>query len=100
MGKKIRSARGVLVDFDLIKIKQQIASAPKPVDVSVREEFVDRKIRRRIKRKTPAPNLEVAVEDPIVTEDEPAETLIEEETTTEATADVIVDAEPTTPEAE
>jgi len=50
MGKKTKSARGAMVDFDLMKIKSQIASAPKPVDVQAREEFIDRKLRRRVKR--------------------------------------------------
>jgi hypothetical protein len=51
MAKKIaRSARGEMVDFDLITIKQQIASAPKPTTVQAREDFVDRKFKRRLKR--------------------------------------------------
>lgn len=52
MTKKTRSARGEMVDFDLIQIKTQIASTPKTVDVKKREDFIDRKLRRRIKRVT------------------------------------------------
>ena len=50
MSKGVRSARGVVVDFDLLKIKQQIASAPKPAQVQVREDFIDQKFKRRLKR--------------------------------------------------
>ena len=52
MGKPVRSARGQLVDFDLLKIKQQIAAAPKPTNVQVREDFIDPRLRRRIKKLT------------------------------------------------
>lgn len=50
MGKKYRSARGDIVDIDLLKIKQQIANAPKPTTVQEREQFVDKRIRRRVKK--------------------------------------------------
>lgn len=47
MSKKIRSAKGTMVDFDLLAIKQQMASQPAPVNVEAREKFIDRKLRRR-----------------------------------------------------
>lgn len=50
MAKPVKSARGELVDFDLIKIKQQIAAAPKPTNVKAREDFVDKKLKRRLKK--------------------------------------------------
>lgn len=50
MAKPVKSARGQLVDFDLLKIKQQIASAPKPTNVQAREAFIDQKFKRRIKK--------------------------------------------------
>lgn len=50
MAKKVRSARGELVDFDLLKIKSTIASAPKPLTVTKREDFVDKKSRKRLKK--------------------------------------------------
>lgn len=60
MGKKVRSARGVEVDFDLLKIKQQIADAPN-VNVTPRTEFVEKRLRRRTKRSTvPTPVAKVA----------------------------------------
>jgi len=51
MGKKVKSARGELVDFDLLKIKSQIASAPKTTNVRAREDFVEKRLRRKLKRK-------------------------------------------------
>jgi len=52
MAKSVRSARGELVDFDLLKIKQQIATAPKTQVVKAREDFIDQKFKRRIKKLT------------------------------------------------
>lgn len=52
MGKSVRSARGSMVDFDLLKIKQSMTSAPKPTTVKDREEHVDNKIKRRINKLT------------------------------------------------
>lgn len=50
MSRTVKSARGDLVDFDLLKIKQQIASAPKPTNVKAREDFIDQKFKRRLKK--------------------------------------------------
>lgn len=50
MGKVVKSARGVVVDFDLVKIQQMLASAPKPTRVQAREDFIDQKQRRRLKK--------------------------------------------------
>lgn len=43
MTKKARSARGELVDFDLLAIKQQLATTPVPVAVDQRRKFIDEK---------------------------------------------------------
>jgi len=43
MSKTARSARGVLVDFDLLAIKQQLAATPVPVTVDQRRKFIDEK---------------------------------------------------------
>jgi hypothetical protein len=48
----VKSAKGALVDFDLLKIKEQIASAPKTTNVQAREDFIDRKFKRRLKKLT------------------------------------------------
>lgn len=50
MTKTVKSARGETVNFDLIRIKQQIAAAPKPTNVQAREEFIDQKFKRRLNR--------------------------------------------------
>lgn len=50
MPKVVRSAKGQPVDFDMLKIKQQIASAPKPTSVKAREDFIDQKFKRRLKK--------------------------------------------------
>lgn len=50
MSKTVKSARGVEVNFDLMKIKEQIAAAPKPTTVKVREDFIDQKFKRRLKK--------------------------------------------------
>ena len=82
MGKKARSARGVTVDFDLMKIKEQIASAPTPMEVKARQDFIESRLKRRIKKATAAIN--VPEKDVAPTLPEPAatvnETLIEDDT--------------------
>lgn len=50
MGKKVRSARGEIVDFDLMKIKEQIAAAPTPLEVKARQNFIENRMKRRIKK--------------------------------------------------
>ena len=52
MARIARSAKGLKVDFDVLKIKEQIASAPKPTTVQAREDFIDKKFKRRLKRLT------------------------------------------------
>lgn len=43
MPKIVRSARGEVVDFDAVIIKQQIARAPMAIDVARRKAFIDAK---------------------------------------------------------
>ena len=43
MPKQVRSARGVILDFDTIIIKQQLAQAPMNIEVARRKEFIDSK---------------------------------------------------------
>ncbi len=50
MGKKVRSARGVILDLDLMKIKEQIASAPTPLEVKARQNFIESRLKRRLKK--------------------------------------------------
>lgn len=76
MSNQTRSARGVLVNFDLMKLKEQIATAPKPTIVQARENFVDTRLKRRVRRavsavtedvtqeQTPSPSPETTTELP------------------------------------
>lgn len=50
MGKKVRSARGEILDFDLLKIKEKMTTKPAPTDVRRRQDFIDKRLRRRIKK--------------------------------------------------
>jgi hypothetical protein len=43
MSRKTRSARGNVVDFDLLAIKEQLAAKPVPVGVNDRRRFIDEK---------------------------------------------------------
>lgn len=43
MSKITRSARGEAIDFDLLAIKQQLATTPIPVNVDARRRFIDEK---------------------------------------------------------
>jgi hypothetical protein len=79
---QVRSAKGVMVNFDLLKIKEEIAAGPKPVNVQKREDFIDRKTRRRVK-KAPVPKVEVEVESPMTTEQEEQAEIKEVDTVTE-----------------
>jgi hypothetical protein len=64
MTKLVRTARGDLVDFDLIKIKQQLSDAPAPTEVAARENFVEKRLKRKLRTKTvPAVQTE-AVDEP------------------------------------
>lgn len=50
MSKKIKSARGEILDLDLMKIKTSMENKPKTANVIEREEFIDQKLRRHIRR--------------------------------------------------
>lgn len=74
--KSVKSARGQTVDFDLLKIKQQIAAAPKTVEVKNRENFIEQRNKRRLKKMAKAVTAavkEVVVEPVLTTNDSAAE---------------------------
>lgn len=48
MPKKVRSARGVTIDWDHLTIKNQMSSKPAPHTVQQRQDFIDSKMRRRV----------------------------------------------------
>lgn len=50
MPKKVRSAKGKIIDFDLLRIKEQMINGPKPPNVQERQNFIDQKMRRRVKK--------------------------------------------------
>lgn len=50
MVKKVRSAKGEIVDFDLMKIKQQLGDSAAPTNVQARKDFIDQKLRRRMRK--------------------------------------------------
>ena len=77
MSKKVRSAKGELVNFDLLKIKEQIGSAPPPQDVKLRQDFIEKRLRRRLK-KVPAPAPKIEGEEPVSTKMPATENLSEE----------------------
>lgn len=43
--------RGEVVDFDLMEIHAQLKNQPKPTEVSAREEFIESRLNRRLKRR-------------------------------------------------
>lgn len=50
MSLKTKSAKGVVVDFDLLRIQSQLSSTPKPTSVAARETLIDKKLRRRTRK--------------------------------------------------
>lgn len=48
--RRVRSAKGVIVDFNLMEVKEQIASTPKSTDVTAREDFIEQRLKRRARR--------------------------------------------------
>lgn len=50
MPKKVRTAKGKELDFDLLRIKQQMADQQEPAEVRQRQDFIDQKMRRRVKK--------------------------------------------------
>lgn len=51
MTKHVVSARGVIVDFDLLGIKKAMAELPITDNVKKRERFINKKRRRGVKRR-------------------------------------------------
>lgn len=49
---RVKSAKGKVVDFDLLKIKRQMANTPISIDVKARQNFIDQKARRRLRKVT------------------------------------------------
>lgn len=47
-----KSARGTVVDFDLLKIREQIGKAQPPVTITQREQLIEQKLKRRTRKAT------------------------------------------------
>ena len=84
---KVRSARGVAVNFDELKIKQQLVETPTPLEVKARQDFVDQRLKRRAKRQAQKAleetNAPVAVEEEVVETPEESAALYEFEESNE-----------------
>ena len=65
---KAKSARGSMVDFDLMKIKRDISAAPPPMDVRQRQDFIEQRLRRKRRVPTVAPKIEPVEVEPVVAE--------------------------------
>jgi len=73
----VRSAKGAEVDFDSLKIKEQLASAPTPLEVKNRQNFIENRLKRRLKKKLPVVEKAAIEVEPSLPE--PAESLVVEE---------------------
>lgn len=49
----VRSARGEMINFDLLRIKEKLAARPATNDIRAREDFIERKIHRRVRKTYP-----------------------------------------------
>lgn len=64
MAKYARSARGDVVDFDMIAITQALSDAPQPISVQARRDFIEEKQGSRAQRAgmvAPAEVIEAAI---------------------------------------
>lgn len=69
MPRIVRTARGELVDFDMVIVKQQISEAPMNIEVQRRKEFIDNKEGRSRKNKLATDDNEVdeeVIDEPII----------------------------------
>jgi len=71
---RTRSAKGVIVDFDLLKIRQKLAAQPVTVSVKAREDFIDKKLRRRMRKVKNAAAAPINVDSGVLADIEVTET--------------------------
>jgi len=90
MVKKVRSARGVEVNFDALKIKEQLADSPAPMEVQAREDFVDQRLKRRARRQAQQAAAALALEQ-TQPEEQPSESTPEEPVVDTAAVEPIVE---------
>lgn len=48
---KVRTARGDIIDFDEVRVKQSLAQSPANIQVKAREQFIDQRLKRTSKRR-------------------------------------------------
>ena len=74
MPRNVRTARGDVVDFDTIRIKQQLADAPMLIEVERRKSFIDSKESRakRNQQQSTAPATVESIEENFEIDDLPA----------------------------
>lgn len=65
MAARARSARGELVDFDILKIKQQLANNPIQIGTQERRRFIDEKdgVKPKVVTTSPSPEIPNALKD-------------------------------------
>lgn len=78
MPRNVRTARGEVVDFDTIIIKQQLAQAPMNIEVERRKKFIDAKESKARGQRRPIAQPTLIVDPAQI----PVETLPREPTTT------------------
>lgn len=49
MTKKVKTSRGADLDFDLLRIKEEISTAPQSLHVQNRKNYIEQRLRRRVK---------------------------------------------------
>ncbi len=85
--------RGEILDFDLLKIKEQMAAVPEPQELRAREDFIEKRLRRRVRRAKIAviEKAEVDVTPKIVDEAEPEAAKIEDQPPVENVVEKVVE---------
>jgi len=97
MPNKVKTARGQTLDFDILKIKEQIATAPQELHVRKRKDFIEQRMRRKIKS-VAKENEEVVKQEVVKQEMEVSPELpTTEKTKVETTIEELIEVEESTP---
>lgn len=64
MPRTVRTARGDLIDFDALIIKQQLSQAPMNVEVANRKQFIDTQEAKKRGQRAPAQPAAPLIEQP------------------------------------
>lgn len=64
---KRRTAAGELVDFDLVRVKSQIATDPTPTEVHNRQQIINKRLRRKMSEQAvTTPEIDVGIPPKVV----------------------------------